>query len=112
MKQFKNSLTEVTIPDMEKSTEKNYVSKKATFADLALMCVRTPKEGGFGVEDMRKRFRIIDVLEGLGNTASAKLEDQDAALLNEVCTEFKWTAMHKDIIEFTDYVSNLKAIKK
>lgn len=112
MKTFKNKVTEVTIPDVEKSTPKEHVSKNATYADLALLCVRVPKEGGFGVEEMRKRFRIIDALDGIGDTANVKLEDQDADLLKEICKEFKWSAMHKDIIAFTDCMGDLKAVGK
>jgi hypothetical protein len=112
MKQFKNQATEVAIPDEEKSTPKKYVPKDATYADLALICVRAPKEGGFGVEEMRKRFRIIEALDGLGPNASVKLEDQDAAHLTEICTEFKWNLMHKDIITFIDYVGKLKKVAK
>jgi len=109
MKEFKNKETEVMIPDDKKSTQKDLVTKPATYADLCLICVRTPKEGGFGVEDMRKRFRIIDALTDIKPTATVKLEDQDASLLQEVMTEFKWSNMHKDIIELTDYVSKLKS---
>ena len=112
MKEFKNKETEVIIPDDAKSTATEMVSKPATYADLCVICVRAPKEGGFGVEDMRKRFRLIDALDNIGKTATVKLEDQDAALLTEVMVEFKWSNMHKDIIELTDYVSKLKAAKK
>ena len=112
MKEFKNKKTEVMIPDNKKSTQKELVTKAATYADLALLCVRLPKEAGFGVEEMRKRFRIIDALDGIGDTANVKLEDQDADLLKEICTEFKWNAMHKDIIAFTDYIEDLKTVGK
>jgi len=112
MKQFKNKVTGVTIPDKEKSTKEELVTKNATYADLALLCVRAPKEGGFGVEEMRKRFRIIDTLEGVKDTALVKLEDQDAKLLKEVCLEFKWKYMHKDIIEFTDLMGDMKKVTK
>ena len=112
MKQFKNKVTEINIPDVVKSTEKELVTKPATFADLALICVQAPKEGGFGVEEMRKRFRIIDALEKVGETATVKLEDQDASLLKEICLEFKWSNMHRDIIDFIDAMGNLQSVGK
>ena len=112
MKEFKNKETEVMIPDEKKSTATELVTKVGTYADLCLICVRSPKEGGFSVEEMRKRFRIIDALDGVGKTATVKLEDQDADLLKQIMSEFKWSNMHKDIIELTDYVSKLKTVKK
>ena len=108
MKEFKNKVTEIRIPDDKKSTAKELVTKQGTYADLCLICVRAPKKGGIGVEEMRKRFRIIDALEEVGKTATVKLEDQDAVLLREIMIEFKWSNMHKDIIELTDYVSKLE----
>lgn len=112
MKQFKNKVTEINIPDEKNSTANTLATKAATYAELALMCVRTPKEGGFGVEEMRKRFRIIDALEGVNDTDIIKLEDQDANLLKEVCTEFKWSNIHKDIIAFTDQMVDMKPVSK
>ena len=112
MKEFKNKETEVMIPDEIKSTQKELVTRPATYADLCLICIRTPKKEGFSVEEMRKRFRIIDALEGASKVATINLEDQDAAFLKEVMAEFKWSNMHKDIIELTDHVSDLKNSKK
>lgn len=112
MKQFKNKPTKVNIPDMEKSTQTQIVFKEATFADLALIVVRAPKREGFGVEEMRQRFKLIDELENLGPKASVKLEDVDASTLQTLVADYKWEAMDKEIIDFVDYIAGLESVKK
>jgi len=105
MKTFLNKKTEITqIDDKEKKTNLGY-------ADLCLLCVRSAKEGGFGVEEMRKRFRLIDALDGIKDNAVVKLEDADAALLDEIMQGFRWAVLHKDIIALTDHVHNLETVK-
>ena len=112
MKIFKNQLTTVNVPDMEKSTKHNLEFKQATYADLALIVVRAPKQGGFAVEDMRQRFRLIDELDKVGPKGSIEFEDADASLLQSLVAEFKWDAMDKEIIDFSDYVAELEKVKK
>ena len=112
MKVFKNQSTEVNVPDMEKSTQHSLEFKKATYADLALIVLRAPKQGGLGVEEMRQRFKIIDELDKLGPKASVKFEDADANFLQNLVADFKWEAMDKEIIDFVDYVAELEKVKK
>ena len=112
MKVFKNKPTAVNVPDMEKSTKHHLEFKEATFADLALIVLRAPKQGGLGVEEMRQRFRIIDELDKLGAKASAKFEDADANFLQTLVADYKWEAMDKEIIDFVDYVAEMEKVKK
>jgi hypothetical protein len=75
-----------------------------TYADLCMVCVNRMPDGGFTVDDMRKRFRVIDQLDKADG--HIEVEDADYALLKTLVNGFRWPAMSAEIVEFVDDVNN------
>lgn len=73
------------------------------YAKLAEFCLNyVPKEVGIGVSEMRKRHRILDVIEE--SNGLIELEDADAQKLQQCVRTMRWGASSKEIIEFCDAV--------
>lgn len=111
MKQFENKVTSIDTPaDPNSPGGKTY---KATFADLIIQALKSFRQEGYTVDEMIKRFRIIDALEPLQNKpdGKAKLEDADASHLQQILSEFKWLTVNRDIIALTEHVKNMKSAK-
>ena len=53
--------------------------------------------------EMRKRLRILDVLDAATGD-SFQLEDADHALLKEIVGEAVWVVIHRDLIQIIDDV--------
>jgi hypothetical protein len=88
-----------------KTTELNgdVVGKKARYADLIVMVLNQPPQGGFSPDEMRKRFRIDDVLKGGGD--EFRFEDADAKVLQACAKSMKWGHRHRDFVAFADDVA-------
>ncbi len=104
MKTFINKKTEIT-----KATQEGEEIKTTNlgFADLALVGLQAPPKEGWSVKDMRLIFKVIDKLEGLELNQSVELADEEFVQLVK-SSNVQWTAMHKDIIAFDDYLNDLK----
>lgn len=75
-----------------------------TYADFIKAICEFRGERGLSIEDIRNRLRII---EACGN-GEIKLEDADFANLKNYAGKMQWAIIHKDIVEFDDYLKNIK----
>ncbi len=98
MMKLENKLTSLPKSETEKS---NYV-------DLVRIVVNfvNPREG-IGADAMRKRMRILESCDKASEEL-VELEDEDAKLLKSLVKSHVWPMMHKDLVDFTDAIENLK----
>lgn len=80
------------------------VDVKAKYGDLLLACLNSRPDGGFDIQEMRKRLRVIDVVEKGGD--ELLFEDADMATIVGCVSSMKWAVFSKEIVEFSDYVSS------
>jgi len=78
---------------------------KMTYADLVKVCVNQPPKDGFTAEEMRSRFRLIDVCDKATDTLD--FEDADCSKVKELVDAMKWAVIHKDLITFCEDVKAL-----
>lgn len=67
-------------------------------------CVNVTPEKGFTVKEMKKRLRVLDALNG---DKTAEIEDADFKVLKNCVEQMKWAIMHKEIVDFVDYIENV-----
>lgn len=92
---------------INKSTNiKNGEDDLLGYANLAIVGLNTQPKGGFGVDDMRKRIKVMDKLDNLDLNKEVDLEDAELELIVS-CSNIKWPFMHKDVIAFSDYLIDL-----
>ena len=77
-----------------------------TYIDLVRVCVNAVKQGGFTVDEMRKRQRILDAVDK-EKDGKMSLEDEDVKILKGCVAQMKWLTVHKDVIAFSDYIKDL-----
>ena len=75
------------------------------YAELAKLCVNQPKQGGYTVTDMQQRLRILDKLDKKGDVI--EIEDADFEVLKPLVKNMKWAIIHKDLVDFVNYLTNL-----
>lgn len=93
-----------TIPN--KRTTIDIGGELLTYSDLmkaAMMRHRSPE--GFSSEEMRKDFRVLDVLDPKAETIT--LEDADFEHFKSLLKVARWNVVHKDIIAFEDDINAL-----
>lgn len=76
------------------------------YADLITHCVNIVPEGGFTIDEMGKRFRIIEVLKKKG--ASLKIEDADFVCAKKCILAMKWPSLNKTVYDFVNYIKSIK----
>jgi len=74
------------------------------YSDLIMLCVKNPSQGGLDILEMRKRIKVIDIIEKGGK--SFDFEDADFECIKECVGNMRWVFPHKEIINFVDYISN------
>lgn len=70
---------------------------------------RPPTNKGLGVDEMRKRIRVLDALDnkhGLNTEGWFAFEDADWQILKDCLKEAEFVVVHKDIIEIADRIDN------
>lgn len=102
MKTIENKTTSISNGDE--------VNKKfLTSGDLLKIIINTVPQGGLTVEEMKKRLRLIESLDKANETTSSiSLEDADFDLLKTQTIDYKWGALHKDIIDLVDSINSIK----
>ncbi len=75
------------------------------YSDLIKVCINRPSKDGCDISEMRKRIKVIDVIEKGGK--SLEFEDADFECLKQCVKNMRWFVVHKEIIEFVDYISEL-----
>jgi hypothetical protein len=82
---------------------------KADYKWLASQCVGMTPGDKLTVEEMRKRYRILDAIEKADT--EILLEDADFEKLKSMVIGFQWWFMSPNLIEFEDYIKELKPEK-
>lgn len=99
MKEFKNQQTELT--DIKEGKE-----IKLTFIDLAKYTLDITPQGGWMLDEMKKRLKLEAKLVNVEVDQVLQLDDADVEKLLE-CARIPWRAKHKDIIRYVDYLEEL-----
>jgi site-specific recombinase len=74
-----------------------------------IYCVKFPVQGGFDIEEIRRRIRLLDLLDKSQDNDSEenkviRLEDQDLINLRKCVKVTRFNNIHKDIVTFIDKV--------
>ncbi len=73
-----------------------------TYADLLRNALDFPPQGGFTLEEMRKRGRIDKALEGVEPGGIIKLEDADYMAAQEVIRAVRWNGRSPELLAFAE----------
>jgi len=63
------------------------------------------------VDEMRKRVRILDALDAMGDTGRMHLEEAEYALLKEALQTFPWGQASRLVVNLIDDVDNAAEAK-
>lgn len=85
---------------------------EATYVAFARSCLDNPPQGGFTLDEQRKRLRVLDALDGVAEDGVVVLEDGDAEKLQECVKAMRWAMMAKPILEFAEAVADMKSPPK
>ena len=110
---------------IELKVGKEEINGKQTFFttwDVLKMAVNNPEQGGFNVEEMMKRLKLLEKLdehkdlffinEGeftddrLERKATFELEDSDYEKLKMLFSQVKWTVVSKFIVDLNKELSS------
>lgn len=100
MKTIKNTKTE-TVTLMISSDVIEQCDTKA----ILLFALYQQPSGGFSLEEMESRLRIIDTIKN--SEDEIQLEDFDAKKLKQVVINARWPAINKELFEVIERVQNL-----
>ena len=75
------------------------------YSDLIMLCVKNPPQGGYEVLEMRKRIRVMDVIDE--ENELLEFEDADFDCIKQCVKNMRWGFAHKEIINFVDYITEL-----
>ena len=86
--------------------EINFADDVKDYATLIKFCMNRTPQGGYTVEEMRKRLRVLDVIEKAGKEIN--LEDADFECAKTCVKGMKWGTMHQEIVDFVDYINSVE----
>ncbi len=98
---LKNKITEI------KKNEK----EKLSYFDLMKVCAEQAPKEGLKIQQINKRIRIINALEK-EKEGKVEMEDADFDELKSLVVNFTWGIVHKDIVNFYNYIQNLNGTDK
>lgn len=101
MKSLENKTTEITKADEAGN------KSGMTYAELGLIALNNPPQGGWTTSEMRDRLKVVGKLEDNTEAVTINLEDAEFNKLTECMKGVKWNFMHKDLVSFEDYLSEL-----
>lgn len=78
-------------------------NEKNSYADLIRIVMSQQPQGGFPIEEIRNRLKVLDDLDKAENGVLL-LEDARADKLIECVKVMRWPFMHQGILDFTDDV--------
>jgi hypothetical protein len=73
-----------------------------TYADLLRTSLDFPPQGGFTLEEMRKRGRIDNALAKVKPGDVIKLEDADYAVAQEIIRAARWNGRSSEVVAFAE----------
>ncbi len=80
--------------------------RKLGYANLLLIGINLPPKEGTTIPEMRKCFKISEILENAELGSDIEIEDEDFKFAVSRIPE-TWSVIHRDIIAFCDYVEVL-----
>lgn len=102
MIKIENKQTELFITQNEDGTP-----KFAGIIDLINTCLKRNPPTGLGIEEMRQRFKILDIIDA-AKDSDIEVTAEQLKIIKEAIKAFKWAQSHKDVIMFGDYIEELK----
>ena len=75
------------------------------YSEFIMICVKNPPQGGYDADEMRKRIKVMDVIDKGGE--SLEFEDADFECVKLCVKNMRWAAIHKEILDFIDYIFEL-----
>lgn len=75
------------------------------YSDLIMICIKNPPQGGYDADEMRKRIKVMDVIDKGGETL--EFEDADFECVKQCVKSMRWASIHKEILGFIDYIFGL-----
>mgnify|MGYP001578257742 FL=1 len=104
MQTIENKITSVNKPAGE---------GKMAYSDLIKLCTdRLPKEHaqtGWTAVLQKESFRAENAVKNAEPGKEFEVEDNDALLIKKFCVGYGWPIKHQDLIDFDEYIKNLKA---
>ena len=92
--------------EIEKKINKD--GGKLKYSDLLKEVIENPPKGGFiGVDEMKKRIRMTTAIECESNGV-IEFETGDLDSIKKLINEFGWGVLHKDILNFINYINSIK----
>lgn len=102
MIKIENKQTELFISQNEDGTP-----KFAGITTLIDTCLKRNPPTGLGIEEMRQRFKILDIIEA-SKGSDIEVTPEQLKHIKDAVKVFKWAQAHKDVIMFGDYIEGLK----
>ena len=103
MKTIENK--EIAIEESNKFlfTDKDGHFKAPFYKDFLVTALNTKVEG-FTLDDMRKRLKVRDIVDGFEPYSRYEIEDADFGTLKEAVSKVeKWKILDKGILEFLEF---------
>jgi len=97
--------TKTSIPKVKKE---GVVVETMMFSDLIDAVISIPlREGGFNISEQKVRLKIMGITEeAKKETTKMSFEDADFNIILQSAKVMKWSLLHKDIVAFTDVITN------
>lgn len=93
---------------------KNVTEDRAKTSEVILSVCRTsadPQRGGIGVEEMRTRIRIMDVIEADQNADEWLMEDSDFANLTRIFQAANFMMADRNLLKVIDSILGSETVK-
>jgi len=94
------------IIDNVTTTIPNGEDKFLDYTTLISLCINQQSEKWYTIDEMKKRIRILDILEK--SDKKIELEDADFEKVKELVNTMPWAVIKKDIVTFVEYINNQK----
>ena len=102
MAKIENKQTELAT-----SFEKDGTPKFGGYFDLIKLCINF-SEKGFSIAEIKERLDLVEAMEKGKTKGFATVETEALRTIKESVKSFKWSGVHKDVVEFGDYIEKLK----
>lgn len=80
--------------------------EKLNYADFVRDCVGATTAQGVSLNELEKRLSILAKFKN--NPASVELTDDEYTLLVQCIDTTRWKLIHQDVLDFCNYIKNLK----
>lgn len=96
MKTIENKKTSILIAE----------NKTASYADLIKLIINNPGREGFDLKAIKQRLEIISNIE-TAKDDKIEIENANIELIKKLVDEYKWATIHKEIVEFIEYIKSI-----